>query len=336
MFHARMRGSSRALASRDGVAFAVTAERARPPLWNAHDTRTLLRLPVALAMAVLLSDVRRQRLLRRAVAVKIRARSLSVRRAEELLVPLFLPVGVIEAVSPFLERLLLENELAMLQVLHHYRRRPTEPDIRIEGAHRVPEALAAGRGVILWVAPMAHAALVTKMAWHRAGWPVAHLSRYSHGVSATRLGARLLNPVVRRVEDRYLAERIVIGLDRSPATALQVLRRRLAQKRPVSITALAGTGSALAVPFLGRRLRLSLGPPRLARATGAPLLPVFCWRETEVRFVVSIGSPLPIADGPEAAVAGFARSFEPVLRRFPDQLRWPNSGELFETADASR
>ena len=39
----------------------------------------------------------------------------------------------------------------------------------------------------------------------------AHLSRYSHGYSPTRLGARWLNPVRTGVEARYLAERIVVG-----------------------------------------------------------------------------------------------------------------------------
>ncbi len=305
----------------------------KAPLWTAQDTRTALRLPFTLAMAVLLPENRRHDLLRRLVAIKVARRPLSVRLAERLLVPVFTVRRTIGDRTRFLTDLLFENELARLAVFLRYRRRAPEPDIRVEGGEAVAAALAAGRGAILWVAPMAHASLVAKMAWHRRGWMVSHLSRYSHGSSSSRLGARLLNPFVCRVEDRYLAERVRMRRDEPAAVAVRVLRRRLRENRLVSITALPGQGENARPPFLGGRIRLSLGPPRLAAGVNAALLPVFCWREDTDRFVVRIDPPLSLDAGPETATEAFARAFGALLERFPTQIAWPTAVGLFGEAD---
>ena len=53
--------------------------------------------------------------------------------------------------------------------------------------------------------------LVSKMALHRAGYGLVHLSRSEHGYSSTIFGMRCLNPLRSRIESRYLAERVVIG-----------------------------------------------------------------------------------------------------------------------------
>ncbi len=311
------------------------ADRA-PPLWEWMDTRVLLRLPFSFALAVLTPETRWTPLLRPFVKAKLRTRPPSIRRAEETLVPALEPAGLIDDRDRFLEELLLENERARLHLLAHYRRRPPEVGIRLEGGERVRAALERGRGAVLWVAPTAPAPLVTKMAWHRAGWPVSHLSRYSHGLSRSRLGARLFNPLVHRVENRYLAERVVIGPGEEATAATRVLRRRLAEGRLVSITALPGTGTSVTVPFLGGHLRLSRGPARLARATGALLLPVFCWREGDGRFAVRIDEPLPCTKAPDDAARAFARSFAEVLRHVPAQIGWPTAAHLFVGTDVHR
>ncbi len=292
-----------------------------------------MRLPFTLAMATLLPESRRRDLLRRLVAVKVARRPLSVRLAEQLLVPPFTLRGRVGDRTRFLDELLFENELARLAVFVRYRWRAPEPDIRVEGGESVAAALAAGRGAIFWVAPMAHASLVTKMAWHRQGWKVSHLSRYSHGGSSSRLGARLLNPLVCRVEDRYLAERVRMERDEPPAVAVRALRRRLRENRLVSITALAGRGENARPPFLGTRIRLSLGPPRLAAGLKTALLPVFCWREEANRFVVRIDPPLPLDGRPEVAAEAFARALGALVERYPAQIAWPTAIGVFGETD---
>ncbi len=294
-----------------------------------HDTRTALRLPVTLAAALLLPESRWEVLLRRLAASKCRRRPVSVRNAERSLGPLFAATGVAGELRAMVEELLFHNEMARLLLLAQYRRHPPEPQILLRGAEEVTRVLDAGRGAILWVAPMAYASLVSKMAWHRQGWKVSHLSRYSHGGSSSRLGSRLINPLVRRVEDRYLGERVRIEFGQSPAAATRWIRRRLLENRLVSITALPGGGSTARASLLGRRIRLSLGPPRLAKATGAALLPVFCWKEPRGRHVVRVHAALPAFGDPTRAVEGFARGFESVLHRFPTQLGWPTATEMF-------
>lgn len=294
-----------------------------------HDTRTALRLPATLAAALLLPEPWQERLLRRLAAAKRRRRPISVRDAERLLVPLFTRTGIAGEPHGWVEELLFHNEMAQLLLFAQYRPRPPQPDILLQGAEEVTRALDAGRGAILWVAPMAYASLISKMAWHRQGWKVSHLSRYSHGGSGTRLGSRLLNPLVCRVEDRYLGERVRIEPGRSPAVAMRVIRRRLLENHLVSITALPGESSTGGAALLGRRIRLSLGPPRLAATTGAALLPAICWREPEGRHVLRIGTALPTAGDPIGAVEGFAGALESVLQRFPTQLAWPTAIAMF-------
>ncbi len=305
-----------------------------PGLWNMHDTRTVLRLPATLAAALLLPVSWQERLLRRLAAGKRRRRPISVRNAESILGPFFARTGVAGDPRSWVEELLFHNEMARLLLFAQYRPRPPQPDILLQGAEEVTRALDTGRGAILWVAPMAYASLISKMAWHRQGWKVSHLSRYSHGGSGTRLGSHLINPLVCRVEDRYLGERVRIERGRSPAAAMRVIRRRLLENRPVSITALAGESRAAEAVLLGRRIRLSPGPPRLAAATGAALLPVFCWKEPDGRHVLRIGTALPTAGNPIGAVEGFVAAWESMLKRVPTQLAWPTAMGMFTAEEA--
>src|SRR5688572_27730248 len=93
-----------------------------------------------------------------------------------------------------------------LQVLASLPPRRWRPTIAIEGREHVDAALAAGKGVILWVNEFVGSDLVAKAAVQQAGYPVSHLTRPEHGYSKSRLGMRYLNPIRRRAEDRFLAE----------------------------------------------------------------------------------------------------------------------------------
>jgi lauroyl/myristoyl acyltransferase len=201
------------------------------------------------------------------------------------------------------------------------------PDIRLEGREHLDQALADGRGAIVWVAPLVFAPLVTKMALHAAGYRLVHLSRLGHGYSPTRFGVRVLNPVVTRAENCYLAERVVIGTTPLPG-ALRTLARRLAANRVVSITAAAQGVKTLAAPFLGGELRLATGAPSLALRTGARLLPVLAVREAPGRFLTVIQPPLDLQPSSgrgqalQDLVAGLVARLERGARRWPDQVHW--------------
>lgn len=210
-----------------------------------------------------------------------------------------------------------------------------DPAIELHGSPHIDRAVGTGRGAVLWVAHFSQSALALKMAMARQGRRLWHVSRPEHGFSTSAFGMALLNPLRVKVEQRYLAGRIVIDR-RQPAQALRQARRALADNELVSFTAGAWEGRAVtSARLLGGSLRLALGAPGLARLTGAALLPVVVvGNEAKGCIEVHILDPIGPDDarasagrggdaGPadRAAAQRFCKAIEPWIRRFPDQWR---------------
>jgi lauroyl/myristoyl acyltransferase len=190
------------------------------------------------------------------------------------------------------------------------------PAVSLTGAETLRDALAAGRGAIVWVQDAAFAPLLAKAALAQAGLRVFHLSRRSHRFSDSAFGVRMLNPIQTRIEDRFLASRVIID-DRQPLPALLRIRRLLARGEVVSITAGGLAGDWVGVPFLGSTLHLPAGPMRLALDTGAPLLPLFLTRDGS-GFTCHIEAPLRLSPdrGRDEAVAIAACEYARVLEDY--------------------
>jgi len=213
-----------------------------------------------------------------------------------------------------------------LRVLRDYRPGGWQPEIELRGAEHIDAGLRNGRGVILWVANFHAHNLVAKMAFHRAGYPVSHLSLWRHGYSDTRFGARFLNPIRTTIEERYLRERVVIA-PAGPTAALIRLRRRLRANGVVSITTGAERARSTEVAFLDGTISVAAGAPSLAYHQRAALLPVFSIEQDHARFVITVAPPLvneATRSAPEHA-AWAARELgtllEPYVRRSPGQWR---------------
>jgi len=221
--------------------------------------------------------------------------------------------------------LIVHQHVAWMRGLREYRPGTRHSDITVAGTEHVDAALANGDGVVLWVTPFVYSHLATKKVMHEAGYRVSHLSRSSHGFSSSRFGYQFLNPIWTRIEDRYLAERVRLDNDAGPAAALTVLRQRLRENRIVSITVTRYARKTAAVAFLNAELRLPTGPGRLARATRAPLLPIFAVRTDSGGLEVTIGSPLG-GDGADgggdpvmAIMQNYVKQLEPYALRYPSQ-----------------
>src|SRR5262245_19210751 len=122
-----------------------------------------------------------------------------------------------------------------LQILREQLRSDWRPKVSIRGITHLESALEAGRGAILWISRFSFADTIAKYALHRAGYPLVHLSRPTHGFSITRFGRHWLNPIYQRIENRYLAERVVLP-DASPVAALRRLQEVLCANGVVSVS----------------------------------------------------------------------------------------------------
>jgi predicted LPLAT superfamily acyltransferase len=207
-----------------------------------------------------------------------------------------------------------------LQLLKDRSRAGWRPALVLDGEERIARELASGRGVLLWVVNAVFASLVVKKTLHGRGFAIHHLSRPTHGWSTTRFGVRRLNPIRTRVEDRYLAERVVIS-NAATVPAMRRLMTALEGGQVVSITVGDWARRSAIVPFLGGRLRLAAGPAALAARVGAPLLPVFFTREGG-GFRVSIGEPVAVETGAGHDATGgleaYALRLEEWVRAHPE------------------
>jgi len=214
-----------------------------------------------------------------------------------------------------------------LQDLRGWRPGGWQPTIALEGEEHLQAALARGRGAILWLAPFVFNSGPTKIALHRKGYRVSHLSSPKHGISETQFGVQYLNRIRCIPEDRTLVDRIVFD-SAAPTTAMRRMVRALKAGEVVSIVASSTEGyEMIKGQIFGGRLPVAVGAPRLSALTGAPLLPCFTVRDPNAGWRIVIEPPIAIASGKSsderciAAVTEFLDRSEPWVRRFPEQWR---------------
>jgi len=217
--------------------------------------------------------------------------------------------------------------LSYLQYLRDYRPGGWRCPAVIEGMDRLLAARSESHGVILWVAHFVYNGLPLKKALSDAGVRVFHMSRPEHGFSTTAYGVAVLNPLRSRIEERYLARRIMIKRG-AEHVALREAHRLIGEGNVVSITAGHWEGRQVArIPVGAAALPVSTGAPSLAHATRAPLLPVFISLATDGRFRLRIGDALtcdpalPRSVAVAAAMAEFSRQLSGEIGRSPDQWR---------------
>lgn len=192
----------------------------------------------------------------------------------------FFPEGVPTGVTAeqLLEHIgarLIEETILMRRLA---RRPDWRPKLTLLGAKEV-DAAAREAGVLLWVAPQPASMILVAVIGHDRGWPMQRLSIWSHGVSGTRFASAALNPLWRRVENRY-AQRIVIEPQRRDQAKAQVIDA-LGAGGVLQIQAV-DIGRRLNVfPLLGGHIRLALGAPKLAERAGVPLFGVTVRREAD-------------------------------------------------------
>ena len=216
--------------------------------------------------------------------------------------------------------------VSYMQVLREYRPGGWRPTCNVEGSKHVDRALERGEGVVLWLPLFSAYSFAAKVAMQGAGIDASHVSHRRHGFSHTRLGARLLNPIRTRAEDRYLSGRLMLSETASVAGLREALAC-LRQNEIVSITAGGAGRHATIAPFLGAELGIANGGPALAYTAGARLLFVFPVRNSSggvsvfIEDCVSLEATERRREFVRRAALSFAARLEHYVRRYPAQWR---------------
>jgi lauroyl/myristoyl acyltransferase len=219
------------------------------------------------------------------------------------------------------------NVLTHLQYLREFRPGGWNPRVNLVGREHIDGALAKGAGCIVWVGPFMFSGLVAKKGLHAAGFPITHLSEEFHGISKTRLGRRLLNPVKVTTESRYLSERVVM----SRGTELKCIRKlgaRLRQNGLVTIACDPAGARRVDRQLLGGRISIASGAPSLALDSGAALLPLFVVRKGPGEFEVVVEHALEAVssdtrhEAVDDLIGGFVRRIEAFIERHPTSFLW--------------
>jgi lauroyl/myristoyl acyltransferase len=180
----------------------------------------------------------------------------------------------------------------------------------IEGLDYLDKALAKGKGAVVALP-------------HSGNWDVAGLFLAGH----LSLTGRRFATVVERVRPeslyrRFLAYRESLGFEIVPLTggaepAFEVLTRRLRDNNVVCLVADRDlTPAGVHVKFFGEQAKMPAGPARLARNTGAALLPAGCWF-TPGGWEFRVHPPVPVTDVTTATQA-IADAFAADIAEHPE------------------
>ncbi len=138
--------------------------------------------------------------------------------------------------------------------------------VMAEGVEHIDAARAAGRGAVL-VLP------------HSGNWDVAGVWLVGHSGTFTTVAERLQPE---SLYHRFVEYRERLGFEILPLTGGQSpVRGVLRRLRSGGLVCLVGdrdlSRAGVEVTFFGESTRMPAGPAKLARSSGAALLPAYCW-----------------------------------------------------------
>jgi KDO2-lipid IV(A) lauroyltransferase len=200
--------------------------------------------------------------------------------------------------------------------------------VRIEGAEHLAAAIAKRRGVILFSA---------HFTTFEFFWPaLAPLCTRLCGMYKWQRNP-VMNRVMNRGRGRYF--HTLFAKDN-----VREMVRSLRDNGVVwyaSDQSYGGKGSAL-LPFFGEPAMTNTAIARIARISGATVLPYFCRRLPDDRYVITIGAPLPgLPSGDDTAdTLRLTALLEDYIRLCPEQYWWihqrfkgrPGLPDLYATA----
>lgn len=182
--------------------------------------------------------------------------------------------------------------------------------VRVEGAEHLAAALANGRGVILFSA---------HFTTFEFFWPA--IKPLCPKLCAMYKGQR--NPVMNQVMNEGRGRYFDVLFAKDNVREMMRCLRDNAVVWYASDQSYGGKGSVL-LPFFGEPTLTNTAIGRIAKASGAVVLPYFCRRIAADQYVASIGAPLAgVPSGDEVAdTRALTRLLEDYIRLCPEQYWW--------------
>jgi len=204
---------------------------------------------------------------------------------------------------------------------HFPRNTPGDLDhiMSVEGAENFAAAERCGKGVLL-------------LTGHLGAWellPFAAFVRPANGLAKYFVARAIDNPRVDALINRYRAfsGNLQINKDQAARSALRVLRK--GGVVGILIDQNTSPEESIFVDFFGIPAATTTGLARLARHTGAPVVPAYAYWDDSLRKYKVCAEPalaLERTDDEEADIreytARFNKVIEAFVRRFPDQWLW--------------
>ncbi len=197
--------------------------------------------------------------------------------------------------------------LCLVELLRFGARDPGQlaASLHVEGRAHLEAALAEGRGVLVLTAHLGNWEVLVR-AGTLCGAPLSVVTKSMRSPVAQAAWRALRRGGPELLPDRDSARRIVAALKRN-----EVVGYVLDQHAP----------RGLRVPFFGRPAQTHDALARLAKATGAVVLPVFTWRSPEGHRV-RIETPVALGADPTESTRRYVARVEAAIRARPEQWLW--------------
>lgn len=200
--------------------------------------------------------------------------------------------------------------------------------IRVKGLERLQHALAKGHGALVLESSFFGRRHLAKIVLHAHGMDIVqvHASDDLAGFwspSDTRLRRDVIRPFFQACERQFVHE--ILHITRADPS-LAFTRRLMRVLRDNRVLCLSGEGrigrKTVPLPFLGETRQFVTGAMSLAKHSGAPVLPLFCWRDVDGQVTLVIEPPLDVegdARAAETGVAAYVRLLERYVYRYPSE-----------------
>jgi lauroyl/myristoyl acyltransferase len=208
-----------------------------------------------------------------------------------------------------------------------------QDSIRVEGLEHLRGALSDGRGAILWESHFGKR-LLAKRALHQMGFRLCqiHHERHlgalfpGHG-PMTWVRLHVVKRLFSRWEKQFLKDTIYLPTSGSLAFTRTLLRRL--QENVVLCSAADGHYGQrpMLVQFLGQVEPFQPGMLSLAKLSGSPILPMFCFRHSDGTMRLVIEGPIQTETdsdrerGLREALTRYVHLLESYVRQYPGQYR---------------